>query len=71
VDAFAREIGLANLESLRLFDRYAGPGVAEGQVKTTVRLTFRSVERTLEQDEVNAERDRLASALREKFGAAI
>jgi phenylalanyl-tRNA synthetase beta chain len=71
VDAFAREIGLANLESLRLFDRYAGPGVPEGQVKTTVRLTFRSVERTLEQDEVNAERDRLASALREKFGAAI
>ena len=71
VEAFAREIGLANLEAFRLFDRYAGAGVAEGQVKTTVRLTFRSAERTLEQDEVNAERDRLASALREKFGAAI
>ena len=40
-------------------------------MKTTVRLTFRSAERTLEQDEVNVERDRLASALREKFGAAI
>jgi phenylalanyl-tRNA synthetase beta chain len=70
VDAFARDLGLANLESLRLFDRYSGPGVPDGHVKTTVRLTFRSADRTLGQDEVNAERDRLASALREKFGAA-
>ena len=69
VDQFARGLGLANLESLRLFDRYTGPGVSEGQVKTTVRLTFRSAERTLEQEEVNAERDRLAAALRTQFGA--
>ena len=71
IDGFARGLGLANLESFRLYDRYAGPGVAEGHVKTTVRLTFRSAQRTLEQDEINAERDRLAAALREKFGAAI
>lgn len=71
IDRFVLGLALANLESLRLYDRYAGPGVAEGQVKTTVRLTFRSLERTLEQDEVNTERDRLAAALREKFGAAI
>ncbi|HZI66617.1 MAG TPA: phenylalanine--tRNA ligase subunit beta [Thermoanaerobaculia bacterium] len=69
VDEFARGLGLANLESLRLFDRYTGPGVPEGQVKTTVRLTFRSSERTLEQEEVNTERDRLAAALRTRFGA--
>jgi len=69
VDQFARGLGLANLESLRLFDRYTGPGVSEGTVKTTVRLTFRSPERTLEQEEVNAERDRLAAALRTQFGA--
>nr|MDQ5873634.1 hypothetical protein [Acidobacteriota bacterium] len=70
-DRFARELGLANLESFRLFDRYSGPGVPEGEVKTTVRLTFRSSERTLEQEDVNSERDRLAAALREKFGVAI
>ncbi|MEO8350015.1 MAG: phenylalanine--tRNA ligase subunit beta, partial [Acidobacteriota bacterium] len=71
VDQFARGLGLANLESMRLFDRYTGPGVPEGHVKTTVRLTFRSAERTLEQEDVNSERDRLAAALREKFGVAI
>jgi phenylalanyl-tRNA synthetase beta chain len=71
IDEFARSLLLANLESLKLLDRYEGPGVAEGAVKTTVRLTFRSQERTLEQEEVNRERDRLANALREKFGVTI
>ncbi len=71
VDRFARALGLANLESFRLFDRYTGPGVVEGHVKTTVRLTFRAADRTLEQEEVNAERDRLAAALRTHFDAAV
>jgi len=71
IDEFARSLLLANLESLKLLDRYEGPGVAEGAVKTTVRLTFRSPQRTLEQEEVNRERDRLANALREKFGVTI
>jgi phenylalanyl-tRNA synthetase beta chain len=69
VDRFARGLGLANLESLRLFDRYTGPGDSDGQVKTTVRLTYPSADRTLEQEEVNAERDRLAASLRTEFGA--
>lgn len=64
---FVRDLGLADLESLRLLDRYEGPGVAEGSVKTTIRLTFRSFERTLEQTEINRERDRLAAALAEKL----
>jgi phenylalanyl-tRNA synthetase beta chain len=71
VEELARALRLANLESLKLLDRYQGPGVAEGSVKTTVRLTFRSPERTLEQEEVNRERDRLAEALREKLGVVI
>jgi phenylalanyl-tRNA synthetase beta chain len=71
IDRFVAGLGLASLESTRLLDRYEGPGVAEGQIKTTIRLTFRSPERTLEQDAVNRERDRLAQALREKFGVAI
>ena len=71
IDRFARDLGLANLESLRLFDRYTGPGVSEGEVKTTVRLTFRSPGRTLEQEEVNSERNRLAAALQDEFGARL
>jgi phenylalanyl-tRNA synthetase beta chain len=71
IDRFARGLLLANLESLRLFDRYTGPGVSEGEVKTTVRLTFRSPGRTLEQEEVNSERNRLAAALQEELGARL
>jgi phenylalanyl-tRNA synthetase beta chain len=67
LERFVRELDLANLESLRIADRYEGPEVAKGQVKTTIRLTFRSSERTLEQAEINRERDRLAAALAEKL----
>jgi phenylalanyl-tRNA synthetase beta chain len=67
LERFVRDLGLADLESLRLLDRYEGPGVAHGRVKTTIRLTFRSFERTLEQSEINRERDRLAAALAEKL----
>jgi len=71
IEEFARGLALENLESLKLLDRYEGSGVVEGAVKTTVRLTFRSPERTLEQEEVNRERDRLAGALSQKFGIEI
>jgi phenylalanyl-tRNA synthetase beta chain len=68
---FARGQGLANLESLRLLDRFEGRGVPEGRIKTTLRLSFRAPDRTLEQEEVNREVARLAIALREKLGVEI
>jgi phenylalanyl-tRNA synthetase beta chain len=71
IDEFARSLRLANLESLKLLDRYESSALPEGQVKTTLRVMFRSPDRTLEQDEVNRERDRLAAALREKFGVTV
>jgi phenylalanyl-tRNA synthetase beta chain len=63
VEECVRGLGLADLESLRCVDRYEGAGVAPGSVKTTIRLTFRSPERTLSQDEVNREMRRLADEL--------
>jgi phenylalanyl-tRNA synthetase beta chain len=60
---FVRKRNLTNLESFRCLDRYEGPGVAPGRVKTTIRLTFRSPERTLEQEEVNREVRRLGGEL--------
>jgi phenylalanyl-tRNA synthetase beta chain len=68
IEAFVRGSGLTQLESVAIVDRYEGPGVPDGQVKTTIRLTFRSAERTLEQEEVNREVARLAAALHEKMG---
>ena len=71
VSAFVRGLGLAHLESVTCYDRYEGPGVPPEAVKTTLRLTFRSAERTLEQDEVNREVRRLAEALAARPGVTV
>ncbi len=67
VEEFVAAHGLADLESLRCFDRYEGEGVPAGHVKTTIRLTFRSREKTLSQDEVNRQVQGLAEELRRKL----
>jgi phenylalanyl-tRNA synthetase beta chain len=69
--SFVRGVGLAHLEAVSCRDRYEGPGVPPDAVKTTLRLTFRSAERTLEQDEVNREVRRLAEALASRPGVAV
>ncbi|MEO8433138.1 MAG: phenylalanine--tRNA ligase subunit beta [Acidobacteriota bacterium] len=68
VEALLRAGEWKGLESFDVIDRYQGPTPGEGPLKTTVRLVFRSGERTLSQEEVNRERDRLAADLRERFG---
>ena len=62
---------LSDLESVRVLDRYEGPGVPQGQVKTTIRLVFRSPERTLEQDAVNREVRRLGDELKSRLGVTF
>ena len=42
------------LESVEIFDVYAGKGVPEGQKSLAYALTFRAADRTLTDDEVNA-----------------
>jgi phenylalanyl-tRNA synthetase beta chain len=71
VEECVRNLGLADLESLRCADRYEGAGVPPGSVKTTIRLTFRSAERTLSQDEVNREMRRLAEELGRRLEVVV
>jgi phenylalanyl-tRNA synthetase beta subunit len=52
---------------VRVVDRYEGGNVAEGQVKTTIRLRFRCADRTLEQEEVNGVVAILREALERKM----
>jgi phenylalanyl-tRNA synthetase beta chain len=68
---FVEGRALRDLDSIRILDRYEGPGVAPGRVKTTVRLTFRSNERTLSQEEVNREVQRLARELETGLNAVF
>ena len=71
VERFVRSAGLADLESVRVWDRYEGEGVPPGRVKTTIRLAFRSPERTLSQEEVNREVARLRSRLESGLGVSF
>jgi len=71
IETLVRDARLQNLESLACHDRYEGAGVRAGEVKTTIRLRFRSAERTLSQDEVNREMQRLADALRSRRGITL
>ena len=51
------------------FDRYQGKGIPEGQVSLSLRLTFRSPDRTLTDDEVQKAMDDVLAALKERHAA--
>ena len=57
------------LESVVEFDRYQGKGVPEGRVSLSLRLTFRSAERTLTDTEVESAMHTIVDALRTSHGA--
>ncbi|HWC65526.1 MAG TPA: phenylalanine--tRNA ligase subunit beta, partial [Thermoanaerobaculia bacterium] len=58
---------LAHLEEAELLKLYVDPARPETR-NITVRLTFRAADRTLSQQEVNSERDRLIETWQQKFG---
>jgi phenylalanyl-tRNA synthetase beta chain len=70
IEAAARSAAGPDLESLRLFDVYQGPGVAEGWRSLALSLQWRSPDRTLTDEEGNQRRDAVASAL-ESLGAKL
>jgi phenylalanyl-tRNA synthetase beta chain len=69
--AAIRRDGPAWVESVAPVARYRGEGVAEDEVKTTVRITYRHTERSLTQDEVNAAHFALMDALARDLGVSF
>ena len=59
------------LESVRLFDVYRGPGIADGTRSLAYRLRFCSPERTLTDEEVGEVRARCIRAVEQEFGATL
>jgi phenylalanyl-tRNA synthetase beta chain len=53
----------ATLVSVVEFDRYQGKGIPDGRISLSLRLTFRSADRTLTDDEVQEATDRILAAL--------
>lgn len=59
----------STLETIREFDRYQGKGVPDGRVSLSLRLTFRSSDRTLTDDEVEAAMTAIVAAVQKIHGA--
>jgi phenylalanyl-tRNA synthetase beta chain len=64
-----RSAAPSTLERLVEFDRYRGKGVPEGRLSLSLRLTFRSPERTLTDAEVDAAMEKIVAALASAHGA--
>ena len=62
-----REVGPSWLAGVAPVVRYRGEGVAEGEVKTTLRLVYRHPDRSLTQEEVNEAHFALMEALRSRL----
>jgi phenylalanyl-tRNA synthetase beta chain len=61
--------GSATLVRVREFDRYQGMGIPEGKVSLSLRLTFRSPDRTLTDAEVQQAMDDVLAALKNRHDA--
>jgi len=59
----------ATLVAITEFDRYRGKGIPEGRVSLSLRLTFRSPERTLTDSEVDQAMDAVVRTLANAHGA--
>lgn len=64
-----RSAAPATLERIVEFDRYRGKGVPEGQVSLSLRLTFRSPDRTLTDVEVDEAMRDIVAILHQRHGA--
>ena len=69
--AAAREAAGEELRELRPFDVYRGEQVGEGRKSIAFAATFQSAERTLTDEDAAQLRERIVSALRERFGAEL
>jgi phenylalanyl-tRNA synthetase beta chain len=67
----AREAAGEALRELEVFDVWRGDPIPEGKKSIAFRVSFQSSERTLSDEDAAALRERIASALAERFGAQL
>lgn len=71
LEAEIRAAAGALLASVRLFDVYRGRSIPEGRKSLAFSLRYRTLDRTLEEDEVGAVHARVEEALRTRFQAEV
>ena len=67
----AREAAGPELHEIRPFDVYRGEQVGEGRKSVAFAVSFQSPERTLTDEDAAALREKIVTALRERFGAEL
>lgn len=65
------ELGSELLQEVELFDVYRGPNLPEGKQSLAYSLVLMSKERTLTDEEIDAEVKRVVQRVRERFGAQL
>ena len=68
VEALIRAEAGDRLRALTLFDRYAGPPLAEGEISLAYRLRLQAADQTLTDADVDRLLDRVVAALRDRLG---
>lgn len=63
------EVKGRDVEEVVLFDLYRGPGIPEGKKSLAIRVRYRSVEKTLTDEEINSAHGIMVQALGKKLGA--
>ena len=69
--AAARQAAGPALREMRVFDVYRGGQIPEGKKSIAFSVEFQSPERTLSDDDARALRERIVSALAQRFGAEL
>ena len=59
------------LESVRLFDLYTGEGVPAGKKSLTYRMRFRAKDKTLKDEDVDRDVNRVLTILRQKLNVTL
>jgi phenylalanyl-tRNA synthetase beta chain len=71
VEDIVSRAGAPEVASVRLFDVYVGDQVAEGRKSLAFSIEMRLADRTMTDDDAQVVRDRILSAVAERFGAEL
>jgi phenylalanyl-tRNA synthetase beta chain len=65
------KVKVKNLDDVTLFDIYSGKGVPEGKKSMAIRARYRSLDKTLTDDEINAMHAKIVKSLQNNLGAEL
>ncbi len=71
LEVAVRELASPMVTSIELVSQFSGKRIEPGKVRTTLRFVYRNVERSLTQDEVNTEQEKLRQGLAARLGVRM